>query len=616
MDDKIRVTMPTSNPRPTDAATAAPQATRDPLQHLATHDSRPTVAVSSAAQPTTPAAPVASAPAAPTTVSVSTVQPTVVPPVHMEDVAAPAKTTTDAKPKPTIAPKLKTESDTAVDDSVNYSNTTEADSIPDATLDDDDAPDARNADDDFDSTLDTISNISICVPLGTAEEMDKVSLETIAHSKSPNPMRDDYEALRVGNARGAITPATDTYNDALKLAAKKSPTGNLKEILVDRVDGIGDDPGHAPTPADKEVNVRGYGGYIAMMTMTGGLRRVTLWNSGIQLRLRNPSIDQLITFQRSLDEMNDMYGANLGLPYYQFADALINGFIIDDFLPRVVTNSNTEFKNDWDMLKRYISYQDYQTILIGLLSMMYPNGIKTNFVCGNPSCRHQETLNFDLSKLHLLNRELIPQEAVQHFHRKGKATAAQLDEYRKNLDLDRTITFSYPAEGATRKWKLQLQQCSLAQWTTAGRDYLHTLETMDFRKEQDVRLFLSTTDIRMLKPWIATAETYMVRNGETYNYVIHNDGTDEYAGMALDEVMQEWTICYPQIRQDIINYILGTRISHSAFYYPKCTQCGAPSNVATQGYVSYDALYGFFTLSQLKVMQTVSLSSKNTTTTM
>lgn len=545
----------------------------------------------------------------------STTTPQIVPAV--QPVAVPKPITQVPVTGNNIVPKLKTEADAAVDDAVDYDHKSEdeAEQIPDTTLDLSNSEERLN-NKSFADTLKMVSEMSVCVPLGTADDMDAVTLATVKDSAAEHPLEEDYDVMRAGAARSYINEAFDTYDKSLKAAAAQHPEVPLSDKLVTRVAGVGDDPGNIPTPKTKEVNVTGYRGFIAMMAMTGGLRRVTLWNSGIQLRLRNPSIDQLIAFQRDLDEMNSSYGATMGYPYYLFAEALINSSLIDDFLPKVVTNSNTEFKNDWSALKRHISYQDYQTILLGLLSMMYPNGIKTNFICGNSECRHRETMVFDLSRLHLINREMIPEEAVKHFYLKEKVTAQQIQEYKKLLDLDKELTFTYNIEDTPRKWKLHLRQCTLSEWCTAGREYLHTLETMNFKQARDVSLFISTTDLRMLKPWISKIETVMVRNGESYTYVISNDGSDTYASMAIDEIMQEWMTYYPEIKQQIIDYILGTRISHSAFYFPKCPKCGTPSNVSTQGYIAYDALYGFFSLSQLKVMQAIRTNIKNTTTTM
>lgn len=499
------------------------------------------------------------------------------------------------------------------DESIQYQGDITEQSVIDTIYSDADSDDTDNTP--FDD-LDRFEKTAVAVPLGTATEMQKVYERDIELSEAVPPESDINSAVvdqSIRNLTNAVTALTHALE---KVNPKTNKTAS--ETLVDNADGV-TTTGVADIfgmykDQQSALNLSGKYGYLTLMGLSGTIRRINLIASGLQLQIHAPTIDQMITYQRELTQLVGYYGRTIGAPYYTFADAQITEYIINQFLPKLFVKSNYIDSTNWDAVKERIMYQDYQTIMAVLVSLIYPNGVKASFACSNPECRHVETLNFDMSKLLLINRDLLSSEAIAHLHRKNKIDDAQLAEYHKVLGLERSIEIEYDINKDVHKhWTVELRQCTLGQYIRAAKTFMDELALTKVKDLDDAQTRLLVAATRMIKPWISKITGHFTNNGKTLNAELINDDSDAYTSMGINTILDEWHLYYPQIRDIVTNYILETKIPHVAFYYPKCPVCGTKTSSGYGGYVPYDAQAGFFTLTQLQIMSSISQNSNDTT---
>ena len=209
---------------------------------------------------------------------------------------------------------------------------------------------------------------------------DKVYRE---HQKDIDEVLSDMtsDVHTINNAQQSLSAATECLQDSLKLIK-----GDLNEKLKRSVDGVGDTKATVfnKYKGEKTVTLDGAAGFMAMTALTGGIRRVYLWNSGIVLTLRNLPLDVLARYYREVNHTDYEYGKNFGVFYYLFSDLTIKEYILEHLLPVAVCGSNYARWKDIDALRSVISAQDFNTILWALAVMMYPNGAPVKFVCAEP----------------------------------------------------------------------------------------------------------------------------------------------------------------------------------------------------------------------------------------
>lgn len=462
-----------------------------------------------------------------------------------------------------------------------------------------------------------IADAGLSVPVSTAEHLaEYASREAEANADRIAEVTSDLtsDIQKIYTATMLLTEQHLALLEALKNLEKKHPGVDPKTYLKRSKGGIGDSPADifSQYRNEKVIDLDGYRGLMAMSALTsGGIRRITLWNSGIQVRLRSLPLDLLNSYQKEVSARAYEYGKDFGALYYRFNDLTISEYIIDRILPAAIVGSNYVHWKDQNALKRVISWQDYPVLLWAMGAMLHPNGVQINFVCANENCGHVHTEpNVDLNKLHLLNTDLINDDMIAHFKMQGAISDEQLEHYRNILDLKKTVEFSYKIDGVTKTWKVGLKQCSVYDYEAVGKDYnaelRNAMKGENLTNRSAVDTYMSYNDLRIFKPWIDFVELTMTRNNEEKTFRMKNVGTDVNTAKAFFTVLDEWQTHYPKFRQIMRDYILDTKISHIAYYYPKCPKCGQVPEGSYGGYVPYDSQYNFFILSLMRLYKNIS----------
>ena len=457
----------------------------------------------------------------------------------------------------------------------------------------------------------------ISVPLSSAEKVTEHRNKLLENNKDnreelmkmASDMSSDWVA--VDEATRYFSGAVTCLKEALERVSKNPE--ELKDKFVNNIKGRGMAKGKlSPKFVSSDRNVlTGDDAFSAFMIETGGIRKLTLWNSGITLTLKNLSLNAINRFFNTVNHQDYHYGREFGGFYYFFADLEITKYIVDNLLPLAINGSNYKHFKDTKALLSAISYQDYPVIVWALASMMYPDGATVRYICSNPACQkvHQDVI--DLEKLRLNNIDLISDQMVEHFkpnkEKKGWVDDTDLANYRKLLGFDdKSVEFDYDTCDGKKHWKVNFKQASLGDFIQVGEEFNADLSAqVSVTSRDEVLQFIGYNRCRCYKPWIKSIELTKVIDGETKVMVVENlpsGENDNTIEMLLDDFQQHSVEFGEMVKQ----YIFETKITHIAFYYPACPDCGTASETSYGGFIPYDPMNGFFNLGLTKLVRATS----------
>lgn len=459
-----------------------------------------------------------------------------------------------------------------------------------------------------------LDKMGISIPLSKIEDIQNYSLREFVQNQDKareilNDMTSTLSSIR--NSVDVFSEATNLLKEALEKLGDK-----IKDSLQYGYKGVGDAKAtvYAKYKGQDRVTLDGAKGRMAFNSLTGGMRKITLWNSGITVTLRNIPLDALNEYYREVNHADYEYGKEFGAFYYLFADLLISEHIINNLLPIVICSSNYIHWKDTEKLKQAIAWQDFHTLLWAMGLMMHPAGATVNFVCAEEGCGHVHSEFVDLSKLRLLNTELLNDEVLDHFKKPGWVTDEDLVEFRKKINLNKSIEFDYDDGNMPKHWKVNLKQASVFDFLTVGRDYnTELLRHYKGTDRTEVHQYNTYNIYRSFKPWIDSIEmTIKYDESNSQTFILNNDGTDDNDRTVYDilDQFQQYSKEFGDLMKD---YILSTKISHIAFYFPECPKCHKEPVNGYHGYVPYDPMQAFFTLALIKLLRGTSTSESSNT---
>ena len=472
------------------------------------------------------------------------------------------------------------------------------------------------------SRLRNVDKMRLSIPLTDADSIVEMSTDVItrAIAKGTSAFAAEMEDLTSDHAH--VQQASNYYsagNEVLKRCLEKiTDLDSFKNEIPGIREGTATVGRKHRDPNNPHKVFSGDEAYRIFATLTSGVRRVYLWNSGITLTLRNVKLRELDSYLEMVSDEKYEYGKLYGAWYYLFAGLSIDRHIIEQILPTAIISSNYKDWQDTDKLLSQISLQDYQVILWTLACLMYPTGTNVSYVCGNKNCQHVHTEHVDLGKLKYQRNELINDKMIEHFS-KSIVDDKDLELYRTYLNFDKSIEFDLNNSVADKvHFKINLKQSSLLDYLNVGKAYNAELNRQaDVTNRDSVVRYITYNQNRCYRSWIKSIESTASVDGVTYlEAVVENDSTgnnDKTIDNILDELQQHQN----NFNKEIQDYIQSTKITHIAFHFEKCPNCGAEPTTSYHGYIPYDMTQAFFTLGRMKLLkisyqQNEQQDSKNT----
>lgn len=458
------------------------------------------------------------------------------------------------------------------------------------------------------SHIRNVDKAPLSIPLTKEDTLPELAERIITDAvvKSPASLADELEDY--SSEYRKVWSASDYYSTGNEML--KEALGKIDDLskLVAEIPGVKEG---VATVGAKHINqdnpnkvYSGEEGYRIFATLTSGVRRVTLWNSGITLTLRNIPLRQLDKYLELANHTDYEYGKEYGAWYYLFSSLIIDKHIVEQILPDAIVSSNYKDWQDTDKLLAQISLQDYQIILWALICLMYPTGAPISYVCANKDCGHIHSERVDLGKLRLNNTSLINDDMIKHFSEK-RVDDKMLEEYRKKCNLDEVIEFEVSdSPDFIKRYKISLRQANLKDYLDVGKAYNAELtKQIDASSREAVLRYITYNQNRCYRPWIKSIQCSVIVDGkEIFSPIVENDSTgnnDKTIDLILDEIQQN-NVKFTKQMQD---YIQRTKISHTAFFVDKCPACGEKPVTSHEGYIPYDMAQAFFILGRMKLLR-------------
>lgn len=175
-------------------------------------------------------------------------------------------------------------------------------------------------------------------------------------------------------------------------------------------------------------------GYFQRKSGTGTNCDFPFYHSGLWMRFKSPSLQELTGLQYELNQVKVKLGAeSKGLAFSNMLQALMT--VAMDFALQFVIDANVNFRTPTDLKERLDSL-DEPSVLLALASVMYPKGYAYSHPCvADPSkCNHitKDVLNFrgmqfnDSNSLTKWQKEFM----AKRFRGSTKATDVELAKYR------------------------------------------------------------------------------------------------------------------------------------------------------------------------------------------
>jgi hypothetical protein len=178
-------------------------------------------------------------------------------------------------------------------------------------------------------------------------------------------------------------------------------------------------------------DLKGEQAALAFTAKLKGLKKVYLYNSGFYIIIRPLTMGELSMFFQSVDMDDNDLGKLLG--YYRFTihDAFIKQKFME-LLPTVIVSSNLKGWKNSSILLNSISFNDYDTLLWAMSTLVYRDPIELSLNC--LKCKNKDTKTIDINKTFLLNNDVVSEAALEFIHSdKEEVTLEDIKDYKTNL---------------------------------------------------------------------------------------------------------------------------------------------------------------------------------------
>ena len=333
------------------------------------------------------------------------------------------------------------------------------------------------------------------------------------------------------------------------------------------------------------VDVTGAEAMNAFMSSISGFLRVNLMNSGFWVTLRRPQIYELQNIFDDLELEQRELGYMIGAHYALVADVYIKKHFIELLVKyRIINGSNLEGIYRDDNFVNALSYNDYETIVHAVLTLMSRSkGVRTRVAC--PFCRTIDVVeDIDIGSCKWVNRDLITDEVrawwAQTKDANGKPikrTVADCLKYQREIlknDSSFIETFTGRGMDEPKKIRFNLKVPTMAEFFADGDMFVNKLTKLI--DERDVgaaeRRKLISANLaghvyKMILPWIKSIE----RLDDSENTMFRTTDREPIM-MVLDTTSQDQSESIRPLRE-LEKYVAATRFVWIGMFSMECPHC-------------------------------------------
>lgn len=275
----------------------------------------------------------------------------------------------------------------------------------------------------------------IVLPADTLSKI-KTFLEDIINNKNINNYREYFRA----NAATAF--AVDSRNTIARNSVYEEVVNKDKEGIANSVNY-----------ADKHLNIENIElsandvnpkTAVARFTKyinAGEIVRVPLWHSGFWVTLRPPKQKDFIILEQEIANNHIQLGRDTNSLVYSNYSVIVTR-IIATFINNHITEASIDIGENEDFFD-YISIQDLNILILGILSSIFPKGLDYTKACRNnlqeedgiKTCNAIIRATLDTKKLLFVNRQALTKDMLEHMakRRSRSVSVDAVKEYQNKI---------------------------------------------------------------------------------------------------------------------------------------------------------------------------------------
>lgn len=336
----------------------------------------------------------------------------------------------------------------------------------------------------------------------------------------------------------------------------------------------------------------------------GSVVQIPLWNTGLWISFRAPALQALL----DLDQRIRMEKITLGRAANGMAFSNTEVYTVETYmrfaLEHVVSvNYLFETADTVEELLTVIRARDYQQVLWGLISAMYPDGYMFRQPCVADNCDHVDEMILNFARLGMVDRDKInAKQALMMASRKTKRDRAWLEEYQREFSFyEKRVSMNDTLTAVLRVPTLQEQITAGHLWVdgiakATTEAFGHRLAEMD--RVRHIMRSGALTNLRQYSHWIAHFEHAIEADTEPR---IISDVEDKDR---ILEMLSESPELSDILGREIMTWIQKSTVSYVGLPKIKCPACqGESTDQSHPHLIPLDIGYIFFTLAAFKISQ-------------
>ena len=375
---------------------------------------------------------------------------------------------------------------------------------------------------------------------------------------------------------------------------------------------------------DKELNIRNINfkpttGVISgatavarftSLTGVGEVTQVPLWHSGFWITLRPPKSSDIISLEYELAKNTIELGRKTNTLVFSNSSVIYNK-LVSEFIIKHITETSVKLPQDADLME-YINVQDLNSMILGIISCMYPKSIPITKACVNstiladnvPKCTFVVQGKLDPKKMLVKDNKRINSYMREHMANRtpNSVSLDSVKEYQRKLkeEVIKTMNLVYDDVKIT----LTIENPNLKNYIKNGElwisnivkkaEELFTESDSEYVKNNKVSDILKSVIFGTYNTYIAKIETngMTVVDSETIADILDNISNNDKG--------------YDYYIKTIKSYITDTAIAVVAtpnYTCPSCSELQSKDEGPFKELVPLNILESFFYLCVLRVTE-------------
>lgn len=357
-------------------------------------------------------------------------------------------------------------------------------------------------------------------------------------------------------------------------------------------------------PVENE-NLKGERAVIRLMNQLGlgSLVQVPLWHTGIWVTIKPPTETEIVELHRIMAADKIQYGRfTYGLAFANMSSYTVGrlvDFVIDHIYDTTVKTDELPISE----MKKFISAQDYPSLVWGMACSMFSNGFQYRRPCSSDpgKCNYilEETLN--VTKLQWTDNNALTE--WQKTHMTGRQSKckdkASVVRYKEELSRLQNSVFVIKNDDTDLSVKMVLGTPSIQDYVEAGQRWIGeitdtveralTVDTKDDERNRFIRRHSQATAMRNFMHWVKAIElgSNVIDDRETIESTLSVLSSDDNIRTAYNKA--------------VVDYINKSTISLIGIPVFECPNCHKEQTSDTQvdthrNIIPLDVMQVFFAL--------------------